>query len=98
MLVCPALLAMDERHGIHRENWPKRLGSPHPWDNRKHEEFLHDPEGHRVDVFVWGPGARPPEPDEHPRCDCGELLVWSDLDNLYDERHLAPAEGGSDGA
>lgn len=95
-LVCPRLLELDQRHGEYPDKWPPcRRGDPCRRPHH-HERALVDPEGHMVNDFYWLPGCRPPEPDEHPVCPCGERLVHADLDDPYGEQHLHPLEAGFD--
>lgn len=94
-LVCPRLLAADKRHGDHWSGGPNcRHGRPCPHHHR-HEPRLVDDEHHRVADLYWIAGASPLTAEEWPRCPCGELLVWSDLDNP--ELAAAGGVGGPDG-
>lgn len=87
-LVCPRLLELDVRHGQHwSKGDPCRRGKQCP-KLHDHETKLVDPEGHTVNDFYWGPGSRPPTPEEHPVCLCGRPLVYGDLDDLYAAEHL----------
>lgn len=88
-LVCPRLLKLDPRHGEHPSKWPDCRRGGRCTRRHKHESLLVDPEGHSVNLFLWVPGCRPPTDDEHPVCSCGSRLVHSDLDDLYDPKHLA---------
>jgi hypothetical protein len=91
-LVCPRLLELDERHGVHRSRWPKLAPGRHPWDDPEHEAFLEDSEGHLAADFYWWPGHLPLVEAEWPVCDCGRRLVHADLDDPHDRRHLAEVE------
>lgn len=87
-LVCPRLLELDERHGEHWSKFPPcRHGLRCNLDHQ-HEEKIIDGQGHTVNDFHWTPGCRPPTEEEHPKCICGKVLVYSDLDDLYGAEHL----------
>ena len=87
-LICPALLEIDKRHGEHWSRTPpcrrgKSCIRPH-----EHESRLPDGGGHVTVDFYWFPGCRPLTLEEHPACECGQKLVCTDLDDLYDLKHL----------
>lgn len=95
-LVCPRLLDLDARHGEHWSKGPScRHGGQCPADH-EHETHLVDPEGHRVADVLMLAGSRPLTDDEHPVCPCGQKLVWTDLDDLYDEQLLLEAAVGEE--
>lgn len=73
---CPRLLKLDKRHGVDHRKWPAA------WRDPAHAEFLSDPEGHDVDVYIYVPGSRPETADEWPSCPCGQSLVCSDGDAI----------------